>query len=157
MIRQILQKFSGVVLLLLPVFEIVYTKKPFRVNMDHLYKGKIFQERRSWYLLVKWGKQKVKGNCVFIIYFFDWKHFIRELIACCWQEINLSTSLLTDWVFKNSCNAFFKSLATVLFLLLFELNRELFAVWIFVKLPKNIVEYSWQLFIVLLQFFVVKH
>ena len=117
MIRQILLKFSGVVLLLLPVFEIVYTKKPFGVNMDHLYKRKIFQERKFWYLLVKWGKQKVKGNCVFIIYFLDWKHFLIEFIGCCWQEITLSTLILTDWVFKYSCNVFFKMLATILFLL----------------------------------------
>ena len=110
-------KILRVALLLLPDLKIAYTKKPLEVKMDHLYKEKIFEEKRFRYLLVKWGKQKVKGNCVFIIYFLDWKHFIIELIGCCWQEINLSTLILTDWVFKYSCSVFFKLFATILFLL----------------------------------------
>ena len=40
-----------------------------------------------------------------------------EFIGCCWQETNLRTLTLTDWVLEYSCNAFFKLLATILFLL----------------------------------------
>ena len=79
---------------------------------------KIFSWKKIGHPLVKWGKQIVQWNCgIFRIYFLDWKHFIMDLVDCCWQETSLRTLILTDWVFEYSCNAFFKLLATILFLL----------------------------------------